>query len=93
MEDIRYHPLVDTEETVKTPMFFTTDADTVINHHRLYLEEIVPYRFRLCSSAPIAAGDTTGFAIRCPYCGKDLKQISQSRDGYRHSLFLCDCGN
>lgn len=92
MEYIKYHPLVDadTDGTVKTPMFCTTDQDTVTEHHKLYLEEIVPYHFRLCASQPTKAEKVADLDIRCPYCGATLETISASTDGFRLTLLICD---
>lgn len=92
MEHIKYHPLVDadTDGTVKTPMFCTTDLDAVTEHHRLYLEEIIPRRFRLCASQPTKAEAVADLDIRCPYCGATLKMISAPTDGLRLTLLTCD---
>lgn len=91
MEYIKYHPLVDidTDGTEKTPVFCYTDLEAVIGHHKLYLEEIVPRRYRLCSSSPMTAAETSGLSIHCPYCGHALQAISSESDGIRHALYVC----
>ena len=91
MEYIKYHPLVDadTDGKEKVPMFLTPDEANVKEHHRLYLEEIVPRRFRLCSSNPMTAKETAGYTIHCPYCNAKLKAISALVDGTRHALYEC----
>lgn len=92
MERIKYHPLVDadTDGSVKVPMFLTTDEANVREHHRLYLEEIIPHRYRLCASKPVEAESVIDLDIRCPYCGKRLTAISTPKDGTRLTLLLCD---
>ena len=56
MEEIRYYPLVDatTDGKVKVPMFHTTSKNTVEETHKFYLEEMIPYYYRLYVSNPKA---------------------------------------
>ncbi len=90
MEEIKYHPLVDTDTngSVKVPMFMSCRKSDM-EKHRLYLEEIIPYSFRLCSVEPMVANETENISVHCPYCGKNLKAITGSRNGNRHQLFVC----
>lgn len=92
IETIKYHPLVDmdTKGKVKVPMFCSTDLNAMTEHHKMYLEEIIPYRFRLYSSNEMSAEETSDLEIYCPYCGKQLKAITASKDGLRHGLYVCD---
>lgn len=94
MFEVLYHPLVsaDTEGTEKMPMFCATDEATVKRDHKLYLEEIISDRYRLCSSVPMSAAESTAFDILCPHCGAKLKAISPPAGGTRHGLYECpDC--
>lgn len=94
MEDIRYHPLVDrdTEGTEKVPMFFSYEEDAVRQSHNLYLEEIVPKHYRLCSVSGTSPKIADGFTIHCPYCGKAMRCIAKSDDKHRLGLYNCpDC--
>jgi len=87
---IKYHPLVDadTDGKVKMPMF-CTDNKSNMDRHRFYLEELIPHRFRLCSTASVDTKTADSFSIRCPYCGAELKAISRQTDGTRHALYCC----
>lgn len=96
MEDIRYHPLVDrdSEGTEKVPMFFSEDEATVRQTHDLYLEEIVPKHYRLCSVSGTSPKTEGGYTIHCPYCGNAMRKIAESRDTHRLGLYNCpDCIN
>lgn len=90
MDEIRYHPLVDadTDGTEKVPMFCTTARENM-DRHRFFLEEIIPHNFRLCSTASVDAQTADSFSIRCPYCGKTMRQISNQKSGTRHALYAC----
>lgn len=92
MTDIKYHPLVDadTDGKEKMPMFLAKDERSVAEHHKLYLAEIVPHHFRLCSSERMPGKVLTDIVIRCPYCGKPLRAISRQQDGTTHALYVCD---
>ena len=52
--EIRYYPVIDmdTEGYEKHPMTPTLSANTVREHHRFWLEEIIPHYFRLCAAEP-----------------------------------------
>lgn len=91
MFDILYHPLInaDTDGSDKMPMFCCPNEEMVKRSHRLYLEEIIPNRFRLCSSQPMTKEETSGFSVRCPHCGAKMKAISPSANGTRHGLYEC----
>lgn len=94
MEDIKYHPLVDrdTEEMDKVPMFFSGSEATIRENHDMYLEEMVPKHYRLCSVNGTAPKIADGFTIHCPYCGKAMRCIAKSDDIHRLGLYNCpDC--
>ncbi len=90
-EEAKFHPLVDmdTEGEIKVPMFFAFERDKVTPYHKLYLEELIPYRYRLCSTVPMTAAETEKLDIRCPFCGATLTAISHSLSETRHSLYIC----
>lgn len=91
MNYIKYHPLVNanSDSKEKIPMFMGTDELAVAKHHKLYLEEIIPYRYRLCSSDCLSAEETAEYTIHCPYCDTTLRAISTQADGTRHALYEC----
>lgn len=94
MQDIRYHPLIDrnSEGTDKVPMFFSENETAVRKAHDLYLEEIVPKHYRLCSVSGTSSESAKDFTIRCPYCGKAMIQIANARNTHRLGLYNCpDC--
>ena len=96
MSDIKYHPLInaDTHGTEKNPMFCVTDEELVKRRHKLYLEELVPRVYRLCSTQDLTAEEASAFIIHCPLCGRDMKAVSGSVDGKRHALYECpSCRN
>lgn len=91
MEDIRYYPVVDCDSngTEKSPLFPTTDRSTVIKNHAVWLEEIVPDRYRLCVRDDMEPRATGAFSISCPKCGRKLKVISNYSNSKRLGLYEC----
>lgn len=51
MQEIKYYPLIDCDSAgkEKTPLFFSDDEATVRQSHKMYLQEIIPQFYRLCS--------------------------------------------
>lgn len=92
MEDIMYYPVVDvnTEGFEKQAFMPTPDRDSVREHHRFWLEEIVPHYFRLCSAESQARRTVSEFRIHCPYCGNILSPISSIVEDKRFFLYACD---
>ena len=92
ISEIRYYPVIDmdTEGYEKHPMTPTLSADTVREHHRFWLEEIIPHYFRLCAAEPQSRETVSRFKIHCPYCGMVLSPISSNVDGKRYFLYACD---
>ena len=90
MEDIKYYPLVDmdTDGKAKVPMFMSLNEKDM-ERHRLWLEEIIPGSFRLCSSAARPGSEFEDMEIHCPSCGRPLKALSEQRDGNVHALYIC----
>ena len=91
MEHIKYHPLVDadTDGSVKVPTFCSTDA-RAMQKQSMYLEEMIPNRFRLCTTKAVPGKNLNALEIYCPSCGAKLRAISPQNDGERHALYLCD---
>ena len=89
MTKILYYPLIDcdTEGRKKAPMIPTPNEDTVRARAGMWLEEMIPHYFRLCSQSSNRPADT--FRIRCPRCGKVLKRISAGINETRHGLYVC----
>ena len=96
MTDTRYYPLttVDSERYKLIPMFAVTDLKMMQGEISLYLSEITPQHFRLHSKKAMTQKSTDRLEIRCPRCGKPMKQISVNADEYNLSLYRCNgCNN
>ena len=89
MTEILYYPLIDcdAEGVEKVSMIPTPHEDTVRAQAGMWLEEMIPYHFRLCSQNSNCPADT--FRIRCPRCGKALKRIGADINETRHGLYVC----
>lgn len=89
MTEILYYPLIDcdAEGVEKASMIPTPYEDTVRAQASMWLEEMIPYHFRLCSQNSNHPADT--YHIRCPRCGKVLKRISAGINETRHGLYVC----
>ena len=93
MTDILYYPLIDcdTEGTEKVALFPTLDRGTIMAQSKMWLEEIVPNYFRLHIRSGIS---TNAITIRCPRCGKALRQISEPINETKQGLYVCgNCDN
>ena len=88
MTEIRYYPLIDcdTEGTEKVAMIPTPNGNTVKSQSGMWLEEMIPHYFRLCTKNSSSA-DT--FNIRCPRCGTGLKRISRDINETKRGLYVC----
>lgn len=88
MTDIKYYSLIDcdTEGTEKVAMIPTTNGSTVKAQSEMWLEEMIPHHFRLCTKNNSSA-DT--FNIRCPRCGTALKRISGAINETKRGLYVC----
>ena len=89
MTKILYYPLIDcdTEGRKKAPMIPTPNEDTVRAQAGMWLEEMIPHYFRLCSQNSNCPADN--FCIRCPRCGTVLKRIGADINETRHGLYVC----
>ena len=90
MTEIRYYPLIDcdTEGTEKVAMIPTPNGNTVKTQSRMWLEEMIPHYFRLCTRNTHHSADT--FNIRCPRCGAVLKRIGGNINESKRGLYVCD---
>ena len=88
MTKILYYPLIDcdTEGTEKAAMIPTSREGTVRAQAGMWLEEMIPHYFRLCSQNSNRSADT--FRIRCPRCGMVLKRISADINETRRGLYV-----
>ena len=89
MTEILYYPLIDcdAEGVGKASMIPTPHEDTVRAQAGMWLEEMIPHHFRLCSQNSNCPADT--YHIRCPRCGKALKRIGADINETRHGLYVC----
>lgn len=91
MEQSKYHPLVDcdTEGTEQVPMFCSTDANVISNHHKLYLEEIIDGYYRLIASNRHSKNQALAYSIHCPSCGAIMKTLSLPLNEHKLCLYTC----
>ena len=89
MTEILYYPLIDCDAkgTEKAAMIPTPHEGTVRAQAGMWLEEMIPHHFRLCSQNSNRPADT--YHIRCPRCGKALKRIGADINETRHGLYVC----
>ncbi len=89
MTEIRYYPLIDcdTEGTEKVAMIPATNSTVVQAQSEMWLEEMLPHYFRLCTPNSNRSAGT--FHIRCPRCGSALKRISGAINETKHGLYVC----
>lgn len=95
MTDILFHPLVDrdTDGRDKSPLFCTPDRGKVVRTSALYLEELVPQRYRLIAREEHTVQQASAYRIHCPICGAMMRAISRPADKHRLSLYECpECG-
>ena len=88
MTDIRYYPLIDRdlEGTEKMAMIPTLKGSIVKAQSGMWLEEMIPNLFRLCTNKRSSAGTVN---IHCPRCGMVLKRISAGINETKHGLYVC----
>ena len=91
MQEIKYYPLIDCDSAgkEKTPLFFSDDEATVRQSHEMYLQEIVPQFYRLCSVTRVSHAHAKAYTIHCPQSGQGMTPISQPVDYYHQALYSC----
>jgi hypothetical protein len=91
MTDIHYYPVVDCDPngTEKIALYMCTDENTVSANHVLWLEEIVPYHFRLKVRSRTSSRINGKYKIRCPFCNKYLRPITKRANETRLELYVC----
>jgi len=91
MTEVKYYPVIDCDcdGTAKAPMIPALSEDTIKRNHSVWLEEIVPHRFRLYSTEDGAGRLKGSFTIRCPYCNSELTQIGERINNTKHGLYVC----
>ena len=91
MTDILFHPLVDrdTDGLDKSPLFCSPDREKVARTSALYLEELVPQRYRLIAREEHTVQQASAYRIHCPTCGAMMRTISRPVDKHRLSLYEC----
>ena len=88
MTEIKYYPLIDcdTNGTEKVAMIPAPNATAIRMQSKMWLEEMLPHYFRLCTQN-ISSIDT--FNIRCPRCGTALKRIGGAINETKRGLYVC----
>lgn len=92
MTDVLYHPLIDrdTDGLDKSPLFCSPDREKVAGTAALYLEELVPKRYRLIAREEHTTRQASAYRIHCLICGAVMRAISRPSNKHRLSLYLID---
>ena len=95
MKETKYYPVIDcdSEGKEKAALFPVYNRDTVSRNHSLWLEEMIPHHFRLCSKNAFEPRVKGSFTIHCPVCNKPLKLIGSATDNTRRGLYECSFCN
>lgn len=95
MNDIKYYPVIDcdSEGREKVALFPIYNRDIVNCNHSVWLEEMIPHHFRLCTKNAYEPRAKGTFTIHCPVCGKPLKLIGNATDSTRLGLYVCSSCN
>ena len=84
MTDVLYHPLIDrdTAGLDKSPLFCSPDREKVAGTAALYLEELVPKRYRLIAREEHTTRQASAYRIHCPHLrggdASDLPALKQA---------------
>jgi len=87
MTDLNYFPIIAMDADYKhwAAMFPTNNESRASEYHKAYLEEIVPYSFRLYAKEPISRSAS----ISCPYCGTRLRCLYEGDGVKTRSMYRC----
>ncbi len=90
-KETKYRPLIcmDTDGIEHATMFMSLNEDNAKAHHKLYLMDVIPHYYRLCSSEFMTASECDAISVRCPICGAKMHPISAQQSGTRHALYIC----
>lgn len=92
MRDTKYFPLTgysDDGEGELVPLFPVTDKDVITKSHTIWLEEVVPHYFNLCTKNAYEPRVEGNIAVFCPLCGKELELLSTLKNNYRRRVYVC----
>ena len=91
-KETKFRPLIrmDTDGIEHAAMFMYLDEAKVKEHHKLYLMEVIPHTYLLCSTNHMSTEECETLSVRCPICSKRMQTISAQRSGTRHALYVCD---
>lgn len=86
MEQIRYYPLIDNDNSSlnKSSMFFADDIETITANHKFYLTEFISQHYHLMARE---SQEDEDFKIRCPYCGMAMSKIASSINKHKLGLY------
>lgn len=89
--EIKYYPIIecDSDGGVKVPMMATLNVEDVKRNHKLWLQEVVPNTFRLCSTDEGTERLKNVFVVNCPLCGDELQMIAEGTSKNKHGLYVC----
>lgn len=89
--DIHYYPVVDCDPkgTEKIALCMCNDEKTVSDNHAMWLEEVIPYYFRLKVSNGNTPRVDGRYKIRCPFCNRHLRPVTKRASDTRLELYVC----
>lgn len=87
--EIKYYPIVECDEGVMVPMMVAHNLNDLRSNHKLWLQEVVPNTFRLCSNEAGLECLDNPFTINCPLCGDELQMIAEGTSKNKHGLYVC----
>lgn len=89
--EIKYYPIIDCDSDggVKVHMMATLNAEDVKRNHKLWLQEVVPNTFCLCSTDEGAERLKDSFTVNCPLYGDELQMIAEGTSKNKRALYVC----
>ena len=83
MRDVKYYPVIDCDSEgteKKVALFPVYNRDTVSANHNVWLEEMIPHHFRLCTKNTKEPRTKGAFTLHCPACNSSLRLIGEATD-------------